>query len=643
MPFNIVSFDNLTNQKILLKNNQLSLNDIEETKETNNFQEIKVFRKFTDYIPYLLDTNVQINFSGKNKDFDLGTVLPKDFNLSQINSDLKITYKNSHYFITFTSGTYFINFKSFANKEISEISIKNLINDSESEVWSIEKNNNVRNMDVSSASLVDPKQSNVPNEWVHLPAYNIKDNIVFKTTQQGLSYNTDLKINAERTSIFGFNDNIYSKDSVTLTNQNTKQLKFTPDLNLQSISLNSPKMIFKENNQNYVLLSAQDKKGEISFDTNKNEDIPSQLSDSYYVDSWTTYFTPRTELLWTTNAKVQSDNFWFNSWNLYSLFSLSILIISIYKLLGKESATLALFSLLSFYSINSSFWLFWIFLIITFSANKFLPQKYISLKNNLNTFNLLGIILISLFTIRFVFNEIFSIIHPNLSRTISFDGLSNLLYILIFVLLFKFLIKMKNKASSNASNRKWSTVIFFASIGMVLLTLPYLYSISSSTVSGYGVSVNKTGIGIGTLRCVDCDNPSQSPFAAAIEQDVIEEKTLSSQISSLNSAKLVAPKKIMRDIASEKTQVGHPMINLNTFHFYDIKSNNKEPVHFIIANKWLVDLYGLLQCIFLVLLSYIFIIYNILLFKKGDLLTKLPSPFYNNYIVTKIQSKINEA
>lgn len=630
LPFNIVSFNNLTNKNIILKDTVLSLNDISIQDVNNNFQEIKVYRKFTDSIPYFLNTKIIINYSGKTKDLDLGTVLPENFKLSELNSDLKITFKNNHYYATINSGSHFINFSSFSNSPVDTISVLGLVNESENEIWSIQKNNNIRNMDVSNVSIVDSQQVNVPQEWTKLPSYFVKDKLIITTSQQGMSFNTNLKVNAQRNSFFGFNDKVYSFDNINVENNNSKELKFN-NIDLQSVYFNKPKMILKDGNNPYVLLNEQDNNGKIYFDSNLGEAIPSQLSDNYFVQSWNTFFTPRTELIWAKNATVSSYNFWFNSWNLYSLFSLSILIIAIYKMLGKETAFIALFSLISFYENNSVFWLLWLLLIISFAFNKYLPEKYTNFKNNFNYINLLGTSVTILFSFKFLFNEIFSILHPNLSQKVSFDIYYVFSFFLVSFLIWKFINAFLTK-SKNSLTKKF---IFGFILLFILIAINSMFSTMKSSIVGSRYN---------SLNSMDSNNQA---YMSAPAPATMEPRELSNESSKMEMAdKLIEVKKeakiIKRDLVQEKTQIGHEILQVNNLHQYTIIPKN-EQVDFIVAKPWLVNLYGLLQSAFLILLSYLLFIYNLILFRKGQLFKKLPLILQNNYFVSKIQSKINEA
>lgn len=659
LPFTVVSFDNQTNQNLSLKDSTLSLNDIASNEEKNSFQEIKVFRKFIDNIPYNLETNIQINFSGKTKELDLGTVLPNDFKLTNINSDLKVIFKNNHYFITIIPGSHFVNFKSFANKEITSFSTKNLINHIENEIWSIQKNNNIRNIDISDAHLVDSKQANVPQEWLVLPAYIVDDKLAIHTSQQGLSFDTDLKINANRQSFFGFNDFVYSNDEVRLDNTYVKELKFNTDVSLQSISFSQPKMILKENNQHYVLLNSHDNSGVIQFDTIKGQNIPSQLTPSYYIDKWTTFFTPRTELIWASNAKITSLNFWFNSWNLYSLFSLSVLIIALYKLIGKEAAIFALFSLVSFYYHHSVFWIFWILLVISYAFNRYLPQKYSIFKHNTNTISLIGTALVVLFSIKFVINEIFSILHPNISTHLSFSPIFYICFIILVGIIYKivttiFYAKQTNNSITLSKNSWFRWFV----ISAIALSIPYFYYVNSITILDSGYS--KSGVLTSSLKNINNDsNMEYTPAAPIAMEDSINDD--SAIVSSVESSESLKQKNIntdtsidnslsslpqnnlsiQRNVSQEKVQIGHALVNPNNLHSYQLKPSNKDSVHFYVANKWLVNLYGIVQSIFLLLLAYILIIYNVFIFKKEHWLNNLPKWTAHNLLTKKIQSKIH--
>lgn len=652
LPFNVVSFDNTTSQNISLKDNTLNLNDINQTDEQSAFTEIKVFRKFVDNIPYQLQTNIEINYSGKIKELNLGKVLPENFNLSKINSDLKIIYKNNHYYATLVSGTHFVNFTSFAPKETSSFSIKDLVLDVDSEIWSVEKNNNIRNIDIASANSVDPKQVSVPEQWNTLPAYMVIDKFDIVSNQQGLSLNTDLKVNAIRKSIFGFNDTVYNFDTFTLTNQNSKQLNFYPGVNISSVTMSQPKMLLQEKDYSYVLLNSQDKTGTVQFDTNKNNSISSQLSNNYFLDEWTVYFTPRTDLIWASHATITSPDFWFNSWNLYSLFSLSVLIIALYKLMGVETAIFALFSLFSFYYNNSIFWIFWILLVISYAFNKHLSEKYTNFKRNTNQISLLGTFLVVIFTIEFVVNEIFSIMHPNVSHKLYFSPGSSLL--LMIVLLFIYKIFNKIYSQKNTIHKRKFGWLAWCVLGLLCLSLPYIFSTSNSTMLGSSshyqqdnalptsekISINSENI---TAVRRNSENPEYSRTdATGIIADT--DSTLN-EIAAVAQNNIVAKTKssIVRDITQEKVQVGHEVLPVNRLHSYTVEPKNKDSVKFYVASKWLVNLYGVFQCVFLILFTYVLIVYYLLVFKKQALFNKLPLFLSRNILVEKIKSKIIEA
>lgn len=654
LPFNVVSFDNTTGQNISLKDSVLSLNDINKVEEQSNFTEIKVFRKFVDTIPYQLHTNIDINYSGKIKELDLGQVLPEEFKLTQINSDLKVVYKNNHYYATVTSGTHFINFNSFANKEINSFAVKNLVLNVDNEIWSVQKNNNIRNIDISSASIVDPKQVNVPEEWKSLPAYMVVDKFDIISTQQGISYNLDLKINASRQSLFGFNNTVYHLDTFNFTNVNSKKIDFYPGIDILSVNMSQPKMILQEKNHSYVLLNSQDQNGYVQFDTLKGHSIASQLSDNYFLEGWTTYFTPRTDLIWANNATVTSPDFWFNAWNLYSLFSLSVLIIALYKLMGIETAICALFSLFSFYYNNSIFWIFWLLFVISFAFNKHLSEKYANFKRNTHQVSLLGTFLVIIFTIEFVANEIFSIMHPNIAHRLSFSPTSSILLLTLLLLVYKIVNKIKSR-KPNYKKRQLGWLGWCA-LGLVCLSLPYLFSTSTSTSLG-GASYSSNEIGVaaapaaeplqqsvqvsaepGSVKAV----PGSSNISGVIAQQADNAKTLN-EIALRQENQIVAKSSIVRNISQEKVQVGHELLPVNHLHSYTLKSDNKQSVDFYVADKWLINVYGIFQCVFLILFTYLLIVYYLLVFHKQEVLQKLPAFLSDNMLVKKIKSKIIEA
>lgn len=79
------------------------------------------------------------------------------------------------------------------------------------------------------------------------------------------------------------------------------------------------------------------------------------------------------------------------------------------------------------------------------------------------------------------------------------DLISTISYIAGIGFLFKAILKFKEHNESKGQVPLSNAIVLFVVAGL-LLTLPYIYSVSSSTVSGAGA--NKTGIGTGALRQV---------------------------------------------------------------------------------------------------------------------------------------------
>ena len=111
----ILNFKNDSAIKMSKEGNVINFNakDVVVEAVKNEYQNIKVYRKFRDSIPSELETKIMIDYSGKEKEINLGKIIPEDFKLVDVKSDLNVKEDNGSFKVTLSSGEREVNIKSY--------------------------------------------------------------------------------------------------------------------------------------------------------------------------------------------------------------------------------------------------------------------------------------------------------------------------------------------------------------------------------------------------------------------------------------------------------------------------------------------------------------------------------------------------
>lgn len=417
---------NLENQIVLVENQKNIIKPIqEETKEIIQKEDIniKVFRKYTENNPTLLETQLDISYFGKKQKINIGKVIPSDFHIFNIIGAKNITVENQNneYILNLQSGQHKIKFYSFSNKIINQINIENLVLKVDKEIWSIQKNSNIRNYDILDTPL-NPEKAQVPREWQSLPSYLFDKKIDFKTNSIGLNESKHLFANISRTTWLGFDGKFINLDKYNIENQNNQFLKIKSDVNLLNFKINNNyQTILQENKEKGVLIPNSNFNGQYVFETESAKINSNILESDININSWNIVLPSRTRLLHISsedkifNDKKNPQGTIVQQWDLYNIFFLFLIVLSFYKLVGKEMAIFSLIGLLLLQSFNVFSWALWVCLLLFYIVFKIIKQEssfYYYLKLLLLIFSVSFFLQI----LHFSYKEIQYIINPSLEN-----------------------------------------------------------------------------------------------------------------------------------------------------------------------------------------------------------------------------------
>jgi hypothetical protein len=605
--------------------------------------QVNVFRKIHTQIPNVLSTKIKIIYSGKPKDFYLGKVLPEGFEFNSANSNLKIEKKDDGFWIKLVSGESYLNIESFLLKNISNIKVDGLVKSSESEVWSLQQESNIRQVEVASNTQVDPKQAMVPTDWIALPAYLVKNDFNIKDNRRGLEENKNVDITFNRISFFGFNkDEMVHLDSMNIKNYGVQFL----NKNGSGVFPES----FSVNNQNQVLLSTDKNfgaiipKGDFQATTQtitKQSTIPVQFWDGKTnISQWVINLAPRMKMFAITGDSIKSQGTWLDNWNLYVVFSVFLIVLTFYKLFGRTTAIMAFVGLMLFQDEVFS-WALWLTILFVLGLQKVLPNQAESkFARVVNATGFAALGLFVLYAVSFIKKEIQLMINPSLeliAPTLNIINSNNYIVHLAVIAFIIYLMsgskQLDGKKQPSKSGVKVAVILL--AISGCLISLPSLLTMSRDSVLGTGAA-NVT-LDNNRLRTLGDEEVSPAPaFAPPPPSDPaqmdkqLQEGIVSNSISSYGEARKFTNTKVMENIILKKAQVGSGVPTWNNYsnNKYTIQSSeaikNDSEIRFWIAPVWMVNILSFIQIAFLLMSIFLFTIGVLHLSNKEDWFNKIP-------------------
>jgi hypothetical protein len=630
----------------------ISENNVSNTSKINSQDElqINVFRKIHTQIPNVLSTKIKIIYSGKPKDFYLGKVLPEGFEFNAASSNLKIEKKEDGFWVKLIAGESNLNIESFILKNISAIKVDGLITSATNEVWSLQQESSIRQIEVISNTQVDPKQAMVPEEWVSLPAYLVKNDFNIKDNRRGLEENKNIDITFNRTSFFGFNKN----EMFHLEHLNVK------NYGIQFLNKNGSDVLpesFKINEQNQVLLSSDKKlgvivpKGEFQATTQaitKDSTIPVQFWDGKTsISQWVINLAPRMKMFAITGDSIKSYGTWLDNWNLYVVFSVFLIVLTFYKLFGKTTAIMAFIGLMLFQDEVFS-WALWLTILFVLGLQKILPdQSNSQLTKAVNAIGFSALGLFIFYTINFIKKEIQLMINPSLeliAPSLNIINPSNYIIHLAVVTVIVYLLngsKKQEEDKAPISFVKIGGIIFAACI--VISVVSSLLGTSKETLFGTGATSPQILAENAQLRTLDAVPAPAAPMP--MESKITEDAVSLNSLSSYRNAKEFNKAEVVDNIILKKAQVGSGIPNWQTslgisrgnVNRYSIESTEaikkESNVHFWIAPVWMINILSLIQIAFLLMSIFLFTIGVLHLSNREDWFNKIPHSIRRNKLV----------
>lgn len=413
---NTISTPFLENQTQLL----LNANNREQPLAHQNSIQLRVFRKLTDNVPIKMLTRIELDISGKERELHLGQALLENFRLTHFNTDLPARIeKDGSLRVMGTSGSWVIEIESLSNKSLTQIAFKKAEDKKDwpdQEVWVVEQNAALRNIQISGMSSIDPQQTQLPEEWKILPAYLAELNSAMNI--EALEYtgeSTKNQLNLSRKMWLDFSGEGYTlKDQISGELHQGWRLETQKPFLLQSATADGQAQLVTQ-------LSADSNAGveirqrRLNFEgvsrVENTRTIPISGWSSVFNEVSTQLILPPGWTLITASGTSYEYGSWIEKWSLWTFFLVLIISVALAKIIHIRIGAIALITLIIIYHRADSPTLIWLNLAAVLALLPFVSGKF---KRWLTAYTYLSFLTLGLLLLPFCVQQAREFFYPQM-------------------------------------------------------------------------------------------------------------------------------------------------------------------------------------------------------------------------------------
>jgi hypothetical protein len=386
--------------------------------------EAKLFRKVTDSIPQTLETVVQINASGKQREQVLGMVLPEGVVPISISSDIPARLERDGTLrAQLRPGNWQIRVTGRYSKKQDAIAIPKTIGVfAPDEIWSFEAQNQLRLVQVEGVNAIDPTQTELPTEWHSLPSYYVKGGDVMTLTEKkrGIADETPDQLQLSRKIWLDYSGMGYTfQDLISGTIRRSNRLEVNDGITLGNASINGTDQYITTITHDGQVSKAgvEVREGFINLQANSRSDYGKSLSITGWSGAFDNvsaqlFLPPGWELFSYSGIDSVSQS-WVSRWTLLDLFLVLVASVAMWKWMGVRGGCVTLLGLVLIHPVLPVFTSLFLALIALSVIVRFLPQGWFRGGTVLvHRFTLLALVIIAL---PFMVDHIRAAVYPQLA------------------------------------------------------------------------------------------------------------------------------------------------------------------------------------------------------------------------------------
>lgn len=355
--------------------------DEEGITSEDNKLEMRVFRHVLDEMPMQLTTRLELEVSGLAREEIINPIFdPQLWKALSLESPLPARLESDGKLkIQVRPGQWTL--KIGARSLENQSNLKPLLLQDE-EVWVFEARHELRQVDIAGVTLIDPKQTGLPNEWKSFPAYRVQtgETVQFQEKRRGDPNPAPDRLTLSRSFWLDFDGGGFTvQDHINGTMSNGWRLEMAEPIKLGRVNINEQdQLITRLNDQS--LHGVEVRQGNIRLNADSRIDAPLRELPAV---GWTHDFQqlsvnlnlPAGWRLFHVDGADNKPHTWLYRWTLLDLFIVLIITIVISKLWHLKWGLLALFCLaLNYHEPDAPQTLF-LFILGTLALLKVLPTE----------------------------------------------------------------------------------------------------------------------------------------------------------------------------------------------------------------------------------------------------------------------------
>jgi hypothetical protein len=325
--------------------------------EAADHLEIQVHRRMDDDIPFLLETRLDLQVSGRSREVLLGPVLPAGFSAQGFEPSLPARLEpDGRLRVQVRAGSF-----SLSLTARTDGPVKAVVSPSPpapwptEEVWVLQAHPELRQVQVTGPPSVDPTQTRLPEGWRSLPAFLVAPGSTVTLDEQRrgdpapppdrLSLNRQIWLDFAGTG-FTF------RDEISGTLANAWRLEVQPPLWLGHVSVGGKDQLITRRDEG-APAGVELREGQLSLVADSRLDAGEGGLGRFSAVGWdqdfesarATLHLPPGWRLFDAGGMDEISGTWLRSWSLLDLFLLLLAVLATGSLFGWPSGVLALVAL----------------------------------------------------------------------------------------------------------------------------------------------------------------------------------------------------------------------------------------------------------------------------------------------------------
>lgn len=405
---------------------QLWIEGDEQTREARgevvNRLELQVFRKLVDEVPLRLLTHLELDVSGEQREIVLtGALLPKFIPL-QLDSALPARLEpDGRLRMQVRPGRWQVELTARHPSELGDLPLPTALPKPwpQQEIWAFEPQPHLRIVEIEGVPAVDPRQTNLPENWKSLPAYALQSGstMVFKQIRRGDPEPEPDALNLRRRMWLDFDGGGYTfSDEITGLMTRDWRLNVLPGVKLGSVTTDGePQLITRLGESGPAGVEVRRGQVRLSADSRFEGPVSSLSATGWDQDfrsvSAELHLSPGWRLLAATGVDSAPDT-WISRWTLLDLFLVLIAALAVARMRGWPRAGVALFALGLLWHEPGAPRYVWLHLLLAIALLRVLPPGRIA--SIVTAYRHLSLIALALIAMPFMVDQIRFGIYPQL-------------------------------------------------------------------------------------------------------------------------------------------------------------------------------------------------------------------------------------